>query len=146
MAFSAGSSSGTLPEINVTPLIDVLLVLLIIFMVIGPALQHGLNSSAPPATDKSPGDSQPAVTVRILAGLQDGGPRYRIDQQATTFAEIRPRLQQMFATRQGRSEDRTLYLQADRSLSYREVALVAGEGRAAGAAAIALIGEAGNRK
>ena len=130
MAFSAGSSSGTSPEINVTPLIDVLLVLLIIFMVIGPALPHGLNSSIPQAADKS----RPAVMVRILAG-----PRYRIGEQDSSFAELRPRLQQMFASRQDRSEDRSLYVEADRSLSYQDVAMVAGEGRVAGAEAIALV-------
>lgn len=132
MAFSTGSTSGSSSEINVTPLIDVLLVLIIIFMVIGPTPPHGLHSSIP---SDSPGTvSQEPVTVSVLEGRAGGATRYRIGQQEVAFAELRPKLQEMLAAR----ADRTLYLEADRALSYREVALAAGEGRAAGAEAVAL--------
>ena len=132
MAFSTGSTSGSSSEINVTPLIDVLLVLIIIFMVIGPTPPHGLHSSIP---SDSPGTvSQEPVTVSVLEGRAGGATRYRIGQQEVVFAELRPKLQEMLAAR----ADRTLYLEADRVLSYREVALAAGEGRAAGAEAVAL--------
>jgi len=132
MAFSTGSTSGSSSEINVTPLIDVLLVLIIIFMVIGPTPPHGLHSSIP---SDSPGTvGQEPVTVSVLEGRAGGATRYRIGQQEVAFAELRPKLQEMLAAR----ADRTLYLEADRALSYREVALAAGEGRAAGAEAVAL--------
>ena len=132
MAFSTGSTSGSSSEINVTPLIDVLLVLIIIFMVIGPTPPHGLHSSIP---SDSPGTvSQEPVTVSVLEGRAGGATRYRIGQQEVAFAELRPKLQEMLAAR----ADRTLYLEAERALSYREVALAAGEGRAAGAEAVAL--------
>jgi len=138
MAFSANSSSGTSPEINVTPLIDVLLVLLIIFMVIGPALPHGLESAIP---QTSAGAAlEPPVTVRVLAGTLGSGTRYRIGAQDAAFADIRPRLRQLFAGRPERGEERTLYIDADRSLSFQEVARVAGEARAAGAGPVALAG------
>jgi biopolymer transport protein TolR len=66
MAFSAGSSSLPSSEINVTPLIDVLLVLLIIFMVIVPVTPRGLTSQIPkPSRNDSP--LQAPVSVRILA-------------------------------------------------------------------------------
>jgi biopolymer transport protein TolR len=136
MAFSTGSSSGSSAEINVTPLIDVLLVLLIIFMVIGPALSHGLDSTIPPAGNAVAGSAQQPVTVTVMAGLQGGVARYRIGQQEARFEEIRPRLRQLFAART--DEGRTLFVEADRSLSFQQVAQVAGEGRAAGAGAIAL--------
>jgi len=132
MVFSTGSTSGSSSEINVTPLIDVLLVLIIIFMVIGPTPPHGLHSSIP---SDSPGTvSQEPVTVSVLEGRAGGATRYRIGQQEVAFAVLRPKLQEMLAAR----ADRTLYLEADRALSYREVALAAGEGRAAGAEAVAL--------
>ena len=138
MAFSTGSSSGNSAEINVTPLIDVLLVLLIIFMVIGPALPHGLNSSIPPAGKAPASVAQLPVVVTVMAGERGGAPRYRIGQQDARFEEIRPRLQQLFASRADNDESRTLYVAADRSLSFQQVAQVVGEGHAAGASTIAL--------
>jgi len=133
MVFSTGSTSGSSSEINVTPLIDVLLVLIIIFMVIGPTPPHGLHSSIPSDSPGTVSQKEP-VTVSVLEGRAGGATRYRIGQQEVVFAELRPKLQEMLAAR----ADRTLYLEADRALSYREVALAAGEGRAAGAEAVAL--------
>jgi biopolymer transport protein TolR len=137
MAFSASSSSGCSSEINVTPLIDVLLVLIIIFMVIGPTLPHGLPSSIPSDAPATASHNREPVILSVLAGAAAGQEHYRIGQQDVAFAELRPKLEAMFADR----ADRTLYLMADRALSYREVARAAGEGRAAGAEAVALTRE-----
>ena len=65
MAFSAGPS-GCSSEINVTPLIDVLLVLIIIFMVIGPTPPHGLHSSIPSDSPATASQSKEPVTVSVL--------------------------------------------------------------------------------
>jgi biopolymer transport protein TolR len=135
MGFSASSSGGS-AEINVTPLIDVLLVLLTIFMVIGPVLPHGVESSVPKPGDSATNAAQP-VMVRILTGEPGSSARYRIGSQDALFEEIRPRLQEMFAARP--EEERTLYVQADRELNYQQVAQIAGVGRAAGASAVALV-------
>jgi biopolymer transport protein TolR len=140
MAMGAGTSSGGLAEINVTPLIDVLLVLLIIFMVIGPVLPHGLDSAIPQAPKQARAtEPQAPVTVRVVAG-----PAYRIDGggsgvQEVSFAELRPALARIFAGR-AEGDGRTLFLEGERSLSFADVAAVAGEGKAAGAGQIALMG------
>jgi biopolymer transport protein TolR len=132
MAFSTGSSSGISTEINVTPLIDVLLVLLIIFMVLVPLKPKGLNSSIPQG--KSNDRGLPPVTVSVLAGKTPSQTSYRIDDHDVPYAQLEPTLAGMFAIRQ----DHTLFVKADRSLSYQLVAEVVGKGKHAGAGQVAL--------
>jgi biopolymer transport protein ExbD len=135
MAFSSGSSSAPSSEINVTPLIDVLLVLMIIFMVVAPVTPRGLDSSIPQET--SAGNAAlPPVVVRLLAGVQGQPARYEVGQAAVEADALPGRLRAMFALRQ----DRTTFVQADRSLSYQDVAQVVSEAREAGAGAVVLSG------
>jgi biopolymer transport protein TolR len=135
MAFASPSNSALSSEINVTPLIDVLLVLLIIFMVVAPNLSRGLDTSIPRNQPSASQQSQPVV-VRLLSGDPHRPVRYSVGQEELAYAALQPRLRSLFALRQ----DRTLFIEADRSLSYQQVAEVAGEARRAGAGSIALTG------
>jgi biopolymer transport protein ExbD len=131
---SFASVSNQTSEINVTPLIDVLLVLLSIFMVMVPVVPHGLQSSIPKAA--APAATLMPVQVQISTGDAIEPVRYRIGSRDVALAELQPSLQALFAVRQ----DRTLYVAADRSLSFRQVAEVVGAGHRAGAGAIVLRG------
>jgi biopolymer transport protein TolR len=137
MAFStnAGSGSSGLPsEINVTPLIDVLLVMLIIFMVIVPVKPHGLNSAIPDAGRSSRAESAPGpVLVRVERG--EMAERYFVDGVSVERGEFAPRLTEALARRPMRQ----MLVRADAELDYGAVARVIDAGQAAGAAGIGLV-------
>jgi biopolymer transport protein TolR len=135
MAFAAASSSSQTSEINVTPLIDVLLVLLIIFMVIVPVVPRGLDSSIPQGK-ASPRVALPPVVVSLLADGVGRPARYQIAHVDVAQAALPARLRSLFAARQ----DRTIFVEADRSLGYREVAEVVSDAHEAGAGAVVLSG------
>ncbi len=128
MAFSTGTSNGLSSEINVTPLIDVLLVLLIIFMVIGPVRPRGLNSLLPPAAAAS---NDEAANCPILVQIEQGetSVRYLVDGVELKKAEIAPRLLELLSRR----PDRVMLLKADAELDFNIVTGAIDAGQAAGA-------------
>ena len=136
MAFSASSSSQS-SEINVTPLIDVLLVLLIIFMVIAPSPRLGLDSEIPQGKATS-SPALPLVVVRLL--VADGAVRYQIGEQGReqdiATEALASRMRSLFAA----GHERTVSVEADRSLSYEKVAEVVSLARRVGAGAVVLNG------
>lgn len=124
------SRRAVLSEINVTPFVDVMLVLLIIFMVTAPMMQQGLEVELPEAANSGVATSdEPFILViqknrQVLAG-----------DAKIPMSELRERLKAIFATR----KNKQLYLQADKQVDYGFVAETMGEIRSAGIYQIGLI-------
>jgi biopolymer transport protein ExbD len=132
MAIAVGNGrAGAKSEINVTPLVDVVLVLLIIFMVVTPQLKPGKDVKLPPApgTKDAPA-SAPALVVSITAQRQ-----VFVEAAAQPAGEaLEAQLAQALRAQPGRR----IVLKGDRSLSYGEVRSVMRTSREAGAKGVAL--------
>jgi biopolymer transport protein ExbD len=123
-------------EINVTPLIDVLLVLLIIFMVIVPVTPRGVESRVPENSKASAPVLGP-VSLRVLggeAGQPDGRIRYEVEGRVVERAQLSEALSAALRVR----AERSVYVSASAQVSFREVAAAVGAAKAAGAATIGL--------
>jgi biopolymer transport protein TolR len=128
------SATGMQSEINVTPMIDVLLVLLIIFMVIVPVMSKGESALAPkPATQSVRAPFDPIV-LELTAG-KGGEADYRINSQAVAKMDLPARLAEIYATR----AERVLFVKADDRLTFMQVAAAIDAGHAAGVERVALI-------
>jgi len=130
-----GGTNTAVSEINVTPLIDVLLVLLIIFMVIVPVTPKGLDALVPqPPKDKNAEPDPTTIVVSIKGG--NGVPvSYLINQDAFNKQDIEPKLQAIFAVRQ----NKVMFVKGDPNLNYATVEDVIDMGKQAGVDNIGII-------
>ena len=137
MAMGGGGGTGkAVSDINVTPLIDVLLVLLIIFMVIVPVTPHGLNTLVPqpPKNKDQQEPNDRTIVVQVLANGK-GEPSYKINEDAFAKSALEPKLAEIFATRQ----EKVMFVKGDADLDYGKVAEVIDMGHQAEVDNIGLI-------
>ena len=127
-----GSNRGIVSEMNVVPLIDVLLVLLVIFMII-PHHQTGLRAELPqPAPpDSAPPQAEPDI---IVIQVLDGG-SLKINQQPVPWDSLRSRLDEIFSRR----ADRTAFVSGDSGIEFQVVAKVIDVMDAAGISSVGLL-------
>ncbi|HEV2324576.1 MAG TPA: biopolymer transporter ExbD [Terracidiphilus sp.] len=128
MAMSMGSAGGSMADINVTPMIDILLVLLIIFMVIVPQVPDGLNAAVPqpPKNPQKQQQNDHTIVVQVLyrPGAQ---PAYKINQDDVSFQELLPKLTAIYANR----AERVMFVRGDDNVDFQYVANVIDLGKEA---------------
>jgi len=126
---------GAVSDINVTPMVDVMLVLLIIFMVITPMLQHGTSVNMARATntrDMQDADKEDAV---LLAVTKDG--KVYLQSDRIEPDQITTKVKDMIADKL----DKTVYVKSDREAKYGVVVMVVDNVRAAGVDSLGLLTE-----
>ena len=123
---------GIMAEINVTPLVDVMLVLLVIFMVTAPMMQQGVQVNLPKANTKAMTPQDEAVVVSV-----DKNGKVFINKDEIPAADLRNRLTAMFASR----EKKEVFLKADAGVPYGEVVKTMADIKGAGIERLGMVTE-----
>jgi biopolymer transport protein TolR len=117
-----GGGGGFSADINMTPMIDVLLVLLIIFMVVQQSLQKGLSVQVPPMESVASGESVDQIVLEVL-----GSNSFELNQQPLTRAQLQPRLIEVFDPR----PRKVIFVEGAENAAYGDVLFAVDAARAA---------------
>jgi len=130
----AHASSGAMADINITPLIDVMLVLLIIFMVVTPLAQRGLDISLPqPPPPNQPEQKSPSS--QIVLALEEGG--ITVNKAPVSMEDLESKLKDVFQAR----SDKTIFVRATGPVPYGRVVQAMDVAKGAGVERIGIISD-----
>jgi len=141
MGMAVGGGKGAVANINMTPMIDVLLVLIIIFMVITPLTPKGLEALVPQPAP--PNQQQNDADLRTVVVTVNKDRSMLINNEATDMTKLGPRLEEIFKTR----AERVIFVKGDPDLEFQDVAKVIDAAKGVGIDKVGLMTpqmEAGN--
>ncbi len=133
MAMQVGGRKGAMADINITPYIDILLVLLIIFMVITPVRQMDLDVKVPQTSQEGGGASDPNVIVVSISEFA----QIAINQEQTTISLLGAKLQEIYSAR----ANKNMFVSASPKLPYGDVVKIIDIAKGAGVGDIGLLTE-----
>ena len=134
MAISTGSKGSVTSEINVTPMIDVMLVLLIIFMIVTPLIAAGFKATLPKGANL---DADPEGSEEVVVGIDASG-NFFLDGRSIAPDVLKEQLTAIYASR---DTNKILYFKADNQLKYSKVQEAVETARRSGVRVMAAITE-----
>src|ERR1700757_717282 len=117
MGMQVGGKGGAIADMNVVPLIDILLVLLIIFMAITPNTPKGLEALVPQPTPPNQQQNQELQQKTVVVQVMENG-KLKINQEDTTWEAMGPRLEEIFKQR----ADKVAFVKGDEKVIFADVA------------------------
>jgi biopolymer transport protein TolR len=132
MGMSLGNGRGLMAEINVTPFVDVMLVLLIIFMVTAPMLTQGIDVDLPQTKTV---DNLPKEAEHVVLSIKKDGSIY-LDEYGVQLGDLRAQIERVV-----KNQKKDLFLRADRDVAYGVVVAVMGEVKGAGVDKLGVVAE-----
>jgi biopolymer transport protein ExbD/biopolymer transport protein TolR len=140
MGMAASGSGGFQSEINVTPMVDIMLVLLIIFMIVTPLLQHGVTVNLPQNMNNPEEDQRINKETAIVIAIPNDGEYYLGKQRIGSLNEVKDKVDAMLKNIKT-EEDRIVYIKSGVGVSYGEVVNIINEVRALGVDRIGLVAD-----
>ncbi|AEP10904.1 ExbD/TolR family protein [Chloracidobacterium thermophilum] len=143
MGMSAGGGSSYNSDINVTPMVDVMLVLLIIFIVVTPLLSQGVNVNLP---ENDNPDEDPNITkdTSVVVSIPQAG-QYYVGREPVARTELVERIKRLMREK-ARKEEQVVYIRAEKTVPYGEVVMTVDAIRNAGIDRIGLVTEKRKKK
>ncbi|HZU29521.1 MAG TPA: biopolymer transporter ExbD [Candidatus Angelobacter sp.] len=137
MSMTTGARSGNTCEINVTPLIDVLLVLLIIFMVVMPQHYRGEQADIPQPNTKQVKNPEAPIVIQLKDAGEGRQPDLKVNQEQVSWDELEARLKSVYEAR----ADRVAFLKGDPGIEFEYVAQALDISHRAGIERVGLLGK-----
>ena len=136
MAFSTAGGGPSRPEMNVTPLIDILLVLIIVFMVIvATSKEYVVNTQLPDQAKGEPHQNERTIVIQIIWSPQHPEPLLKINLETVPWDDLEPALARIFLSR----AEKVAYVKGDNDLDFEYVAQVIAEAHNAGITRVGLL-------